>query len=306
MPGDYAPPLTKAQRVAQDFIWSYDNVNTRKNYEAGLKAWFRFCEGLRMDPIDGYGDGEGVRRSDVEKFLRWSEEVKGEARHTVAHRFSSIRGFYRRAIIDGVIEKDPSMYVKAPRVERKTTSNDLTRAQFVRVLQCAQKRSARDYAIFCLLGYNGLRVAELCGLKVTDIGSDLGFTTITILRKGGFTQTLSVSMQTAHAVAVYIGERQVGPLFLSLRAPYGPMKPGDVQRLVKRYAKLCDIAQRITPHSFRHTFVTQALNAGVSQREVQKAAGHADARMTAYYDHGSGNRGKEATHMLSAYIAEMM
>ncbi len=54
-----------------------------------------------------------------------------------------------------------------------------------------------------------------------------------------------------------------------------------------------------------HTFITQSLNANVSARDVQAAAGHKDGRMVAYYDHGSQNRGREATHALTAYIAEM-
>lgn len=90
------------------------------------------------------------------------------------------------------------------------------------------------------------------------------------------------------------------------RTPGRRLNRNDIQQMVKRYARWTGITQRISPHSFRHTFITQSLNAGASARDVQAAAGHKDGRMTSYYDHGNQNRGREATHALTAYIAEML
>ncbi len=65
------------------------------------------------------------------------------------------------------------------------------------------------------------------------------------------------------------------------------------------------VGRGATSPVYINTFITQSLNANVSARDVQAAAGHKDGRMTAYYDHGSTNRGREATHALTAYVAEM-
>lgn len=300
-----APVWTRAERVAQDFIMSFSNRSTRDNYTQGLRAWFGFCQRAGMDPFTGY-DNEGVRRSDVEKFLRWSEEVDGKARRTCAHRFSAMRGFYRRAVMDGHIEKDPCVYVKAPVVERRTTSNYFTRGELATMLKLAKQRRARDFAIFCVLGYMGLRCGEVVSLDVASLGRDRGFTTITFTRKGGRVQTLSLSQETVWAVSEYLGDRTDGPLFQSLRTPGKRMNRGDVVALVHYYAKKAGITKRVTPHSFRHSFVTLSLNAGVSHRDVQISAGHADGRMTTYYDHGSDNRAREATHALTAFVNEML
>lgn len=295
---DYTP-LTLAEKVANDFLFSQRNPKTRENYRQGLKAWFTFCQGLGLDPLT-------VERTVVERWLLWCEEVDGKARRTIAGRFTAVRGFYKRAIMDGVIDKDPSLYVKAPVIERKTSTNDITRVELVRILKLSQKRSERDYAVFCLLGYNGLRVSELVGIDIEHLGRDRGFFVVTVTRKGGNHQTLALSQETAWAVERYVGERTSGPLFTSARTPGKRMSANDVQQLVKRYAKWTGITRRISPHSFRHTFITQSLNAGASARDVQVAAGHADQRMVSYYDHGSANRGREATHALTAYIAEML
>lgn len=295
---DYRPP-SAAEKVANDFIWSYRNPSTRTNYTQGLKAWFGFCAAAGVDPLD-------ADRSLIERYILWSETVDGKARRTVAGRFSAIKGFYRRALMDGVIANTPCEWIKAPPVERKTSTNDLTRAELVRVLNLAKKRSERDYALFCLLSYNGLRVSELVGIDVEHLGRDRGFSIVTITRKGGHHQTLALSQETAWAIDRCVAGRTTGPLFLSARTDGRRLSRGDVQAMVKRYARWAQIYRRVSPHSFRHTFITLSLNAGVAQREVQAAAGHADPRMTAYYDHGSANRGREATHALSAYIAEML
>jgi integrase/recombinase XerD len=300
---------TLADQVANDFIWSYANAATRQNYIQGLKAWFSFCVSIGIDPLTGI-EGNGVRRADIEKFLRYEEDVRGHARRTVAGYYSAIKGFFLRARCDGHIDKDPCEFVKAPVVERKTTTNDMTRRQYGRILDIAEKRSARDFAIFSILGQNGFRASELVGIDIEDLGNDRGWTTATIHRKGGKTETQTFSMQTAYAVNRHLAEMAEqgitgGPLFRSKRNPERRMKRADLQALVKRYARWASIQQRISPHSFRHFFVTQCRDAGINDREIQAATGHADLRMVTYYDHGNTTKGREATHGMSTFVAEM-
>lgn len=133
-----------------------------------------------------------------------------------------------------------------------------------------------------------------------------GFSTVTITRKGGNTQLLPLAPRTSWAIQRLVGERTTGPLFLSLWDEEKRLSRGDVQRLVKSYVKAAGIKKRISPHSFRHTFITLALDAGVPQRDVQRSAGHADARMTAYYDHGSSGLGKDATFGVAAHVEGVM
>jgi integrase len=77
-------------------------------------------------------------------------------------------------------------------------------------------------------------------------------------------------------------------------------------RLLRRLAKTAGIAgaERISPHSMRHTHATIALDAGVPLRDVQDSMGHADPRTTRLYDRTRGNLDRNATYAVTALLAE--
>jgi integrase len=103
------------------------------------------------------------------------------------------------------------------------------------------------------------------------------------------------------AIDLAIGERSEGPVF----------RRGDGQRLdrhgagriVRRVARRAGIAKPVGPHTLRHAFITAALDAGVSLRDVQEAASHADPRTTMRYDRARGSLDRHATYIVAAYVA---
>jgi site-specific recombinase XerD len=74
-------------------------------------------------------------------------------------------------------------------------------------------------------------------------------------------------------------------------------------RTVKRLARRAGIAKRISPHSLRHSFITAALDAGVSLRDVQEAASHADPRTAMRYDRARQSLDRHATYVVAAFVA---
>jgi integrase/recombinase XerD len=80
----------------------------------------------------------------------------------------------------------------------------------------------------------------------------------------------------------------------------------DAARIVARVAHRAGLAKHITPHSLRHTMVTLALDAGVSLRDVQDAARHADPRTTRRYDRARHALDRHATYTLAAFLAEVI
>ena len=74
--------------------------------------------------------------------------------------------------------------------------------------------------------------------------------------------------------------------------------------MIQRLAAKAEIpaAAVITPHSFRHTFITEALAAGVPLQDVQDAAGHTDPRTTRRYDHGRHNLDRHPTYVLAGHL----
>ena len=74
-------------------------------------------------------------------------------------------------------------------------------------------------------------------------------------------------------------------------------------RTVKRLARRAGILKRISPHCLRHSFITCALDAGVSLRDVQEAASHSDPRTTMRYDRGRGSLDRHATYIVATFVA---
>jgi integrase len=85
----------------------------------------------------------------------------------------------------------------------------------------------------------------------------------------------------------------MGPIFLGVEG--GRMDRYCAERTVKRLVKHAGIDKRISPHSLRHSFITAALDAGVSLRVVQEAASHADPRTTMRYDRARRSLDRHAT-----------
>lgn len=284
--------------VAAAFLGSYRNANTRRGYAQTLNVWFAWCRQHGLDPL------RSIKRHHIELWLRQIEEVEGLMPRTICGRLNGLAGYYKTAVMDGYLEGSPMAYVKRPRVERVSSTDYLTRVELGRVIEEAEKRRPRDVAICCLLGLNGLRVSEVIGIDIEDLGRERGYKTAIVRRKGDKTQTIPLSPRTAWAVEQTVGSRTSGPLFTSLRTPGKRLARNDIQGMVKRYARkaMVPINKSISPHSFRHSFVTLSLDAGVSTRDVMNSAGHADPRMTAYYDRNRESLAHNATHQLTAFV----
>jgi short subunit dehydrogenase-like uncharacterized protein len=101
----------------------------------------------------------------------------------------------------------------------------------------------------------------------------------------------------------YLGERDADPIFITKTGRR--MDEPAAWRLIRRLARQTAItsADRLNPHSLRHSFVTAALDAGVSLRDVQDAAGHADPRTARRYDRARHNLDRHATYAVTAFLA---
>ena len=130
----------------------------------------------------------------------------------------------------------------------------------------------------------GLRIDEALSRDVEHLTYDFGHRVLELTRKGGKRSTEALAPATARALEAYIGERTTGPIFLD-RNGRRMTEPG-AWRLVRRLARRAELpaADRLSPHSLRHSAITAALNAAVPFRDVQDFAGHADPRTTRRYD----------------------
>jgi integrase/recombinase XerD len=113
--------------------------------------------------------------------------------------------------------------------------------------------------------------------------------------------TVELPPRAMRAIDATLGGRADGPLLVSNTG--GRLDRHNAARIVTRLARRARLAKHITPHSLRHTMVTLALDAGVSLRDVQDAARHADPRTTRRYDRARHALDRHATYTLGAFLA---
>jgi integrase/recombinase XerD len=211
----------------------------------------------------------------------------------------TIAGFYRYAVEEELLDHSPAAHVRRPRLDYESHATGLDRNELGAMLVAAGLGMAAEHALISLLALNGLRVSEATGADIEALGVERGHRTLTITRKGG--KVATIPPRTARAIDLAIGERPQGPIFL---APSGHrLNRHSAARIVRRVARRAGTGKPIGPHTLRHAFITAALDAGVSLRDVQEAASHADPRTTMRYDRARASLDRHATCIVAAYVA---
>lgn len=112
---------------------------------------------------------------------------------------------------------------------------------------------------------------------------------------------IPLAPRTSHAVDLWIGSRTEGALFCKRWGERIDRKAVD--RIIQRNVKAAGVTgKKLTPHSFRHGFVTLCLDSGVSVRDLQNSMGYQDSRMVSYYDRSKDSLSRNATWMVAAYV----
>ena len=289
-PGSPGSPITNADQLAAAFLAGYSEA-TRKAYARDLRHWGRFLGSLGVPVLDAH-------RVHVDAYAR-EAEATGVAPATLARRLSALSGFYAYALDEGMVERSPVARVSRPRVSDESPRFGLDRDEVRRFLAAAEG-NPRDHALACLLALNGLRVSEALAADVADLGQERGHRTLRIKRKGGKLAVCPLAPRTAAAVDTLAGERD-GPIFATRTGRR--MDRHAAWKVVRRLAAAAGIDKPVSPHSARHGFVTNALDAGVPLHTVQDAAGHADPRTTQRYNRSRHSLDAHATYAVAAYVA---
>lgn len=285
---------TLAQQLMRRFLKQYKD-NTRASYTNDLICWWRWCRDTDRDFLK-------VTRVEVEYYKRYLEE-KGLAAATICRRFSTLTSFYESLLYypEALIKANPFRGVKKPKRSPISTTTGLTYLEFASLLSHTSKEGGRDHAVIVGMGLLGLRVSELCSLRVEDLDYARGHRVVTFTGKGSKKATLPLPVPVARAFEEVAGDRQAGWLIPDRRGDR--LDRNKVARIVARTSKRAGIRKRITPHSLRHTYITQLLDANVPLRDVQHAARHSDPRMTMRYDRNRQSLDRHASYTLATHMA---
>lgn len=281
----------EVQLAVAGFLARYQG-NTRSQYQIDLNCFFAWCRANHLEVFK-------AKRPHIELFVRYLDEVCRYKPATVARRTGTVCGFYRLAAIDGVIPASPAEYIRRPKVPFESPRLGLSHLQFEAIIAASRAREV-DEALVALLGLLGLRVSEACNVQVEDFGFSHGHRTLRVLGKGGKIIVMPLAPAVTRAIERAAGSRSSGPLLHTTTG--AQMDRYAATRIVKRLAKQIGFTGPLSPHSLRHTYVTTMLDAGVSLRDVQIAARHADARTTTRYDRARNNLDRHGNYVLAAFM----
>ena len=294
--GGGAVAVETAEQVTEAWLANRRlSEHTRAAYRRDVAGWLGWCAERGVDPL---------RASflDVNAYARGLEARK-LANATVARKLSGLSSWYDFLVKLRAIDGNPVGGADRPYVSRDHSATvGLTPSEVDALLVAAAAAGERHKAVLTMLADLGLRVGELVGLDVTDVGWEQGHRTVRFVGKGGRPRRRVLTADAAAALDDYLRLRGAGdgPLFVTSTG--ARIDRHSVFRLVRRLAREAGIAaaDRLSPHSLRHAFATAARSEGVALEDVQDAMGHADPRTTRRYDRDRHNLDRDPAYTIAA------
>lgn len=218
---------------------------------------------------------------------------QGVGRRSQARALSAVRGLFRFACREGVLDTNPATAVRTPKQPRPLPRH-LRPGEVESLVEAAsgpEPLARRDRALLELLYATGLRVGELVSLDWPDI--DLPGRVLRVLGKGGKERMVPFGRPAAEALRDWgaawekvRGEHRGDaddPVLLNHRG--GRLSARSVRRILDRYVEAAALAAGVHPHTLRHTFATHLLERGADLRAIQELLGHSSLSTTQQYTH---------------------
>lgn len=212
------------------------------------------------------------------------------SKRSQARILSSMRSFYDWMILEGEISLNPCDKVEAPKLGKYLPAV-LSVEEVSAILESVPDKgdtSLRDRAILEVLYGCGLRVSELCNLRISHIYMEENF--LRIIGKGNKERLVPFAPLTGEAISNWLGVRPAAAApqwddFTFLNRFGKPLSRISVFNLVKKYALAAGVTKEISPHTFRHSFATHLIENGADLRVVQEMLGHENILTTEIYTH---------------------
>ncbi|MGN1226396.1 MAG: site-specific tyrosine recombinase/integron integrase [Candidatus Cryptobacteroides sp.] len=267
---------------AQDILSQYSyylkverglSANTFKAYTSDVQA---FQDYLRGKPW------KSVSAEDVTNYLISISDLL--SKRSQARILSSLNSFFDYLIKEGEREDNPASMVDSPKLGQYLPSV-LSVEEVCSILDAAA--NTRDRAILEVLYGCGLRVSELCSLKISQVYLDELF--VKVMGKGSKERLVPMAESTAEAISLYLAERKESDskhedtLFLNRFG--AALSRVAIFNLVKDTALRAGVTKNISPHTFRHSFATHLIENGADLRVVQEMLGHESILTTEIYTH---------------------
>ncbi|WP_295158373.1 site-specific tyrosine recombinase XerD [uncultured Brachyspira sp.] len=257
--------------------------NTLESYKRDIVIYLDFLSRNKKTILK-------ATRKDIEKFLS-ERKNQGSKSRTVARNKVSIVNLYKFLVMENYISKNPTDNLEVIRLKR-VLPESLTTTEVDDLLSVHNEKTdkgLRDKAIFELMYSSGLRVSEICSLKIDDIFFDGKY--LKICGKGKRERIVPINDRALDILQRYIQTSRVimvkgkktSELFLNFRGD--KISRVGIWKIVKEAMKKSKIEKNIYPHTLRHSFATHLIQHGADLRAVQRMLGHSDITTTEIYTH---------------------
>ena len=327
------------KEFSKEWLISYENSGEVKESTVRMRkaAIHRFLPYLAQIKL------KNVTRKRYQDALNSLKE-NGFAKNTLIGAHVTGRMIFKKAIEYKIIKADPTQYATVPKtvktIEELEAEDEIVKylekeelSLFLKITK--EKGKDRDYPIFLLLAYTGMRVGELCALKWKDINFEEGTVNITktyynpsnnVIKYKLLTPKTKTSKREISVDEVVLEELRKHKVkqnivLMKNRDTYydkdfvfakGTTHLGypEIVRIIEdhmhRLLKLAKLNTRLTPHSLRHTHTSLLAEAGVSLLEIMERLGHKDSKTTRWvYMHTTKTMKKEASRKFSELMKSL-
>ena len=209
-----------------------------------------------------------------------------------ARTLSGLKAFYSFLIMEDLLKLDPTDTLEAPKTGRHLpdTLSYPEIEQLLAIIDLSTDEGLRARALLEVLYSSGLRVSELCDLRLSNMYPELGF--VKVVGKGNKERLVPIGREALKHLNFYLsgvrghldiksGAEDVA--FLSQRGR--PLSRITVFTTLKKLAEQAGLRKTISPHTLRHSFATHLIEGGADLRAVQEMLGHASITTTEIYTH---------------------
>lgn len=259
------------------------SANTLDAYLRDLGKLLHFLEGETTEVLN-------VSLDDLQRFAAGLHDI-GIHPRSQARILSGIKSFFHFLVVADYLETDPSELLEGPKIGFKLpevlTVEEIDK--IIATVDMEKSEGQRNRAILETLYSCGLRVSELCNLKISDLYFEEGF--IKVEGKGSKQRLVPISPRAIKEIKYWFIDRNKGKIkpgfedFVFLARWGNTISRIMVFHMIKELAVRAGITKNISPHTFRHSFATHLLEGGANLRAIQCMLGHESIATTEIYTH---------------------
>lgn len=258
------------------FVRNQTSPCTQLAYNSDLRQFFQLVPIARA----------GIREVKVSDIVDYRNSLAGRYRiSSVNRKLSVIKAFFKWLVDSGHVSVNPTEVVKLFPADDNANTEALSDDEVRRILQVVD--NPLHHAVLVTLFYLGLRGAELRKLQMISLGEDRGVTTLEVWGKGSKKRIIPLPKEVLDSINSYLVTYRARwythePLFTARGLK--PLSQEFLRKILIRYAKKAGIEKTLSPHSCRATCISNAIENGANQIQVQHLAGWSSPAMIQRYD----------------------